>query len=396
MLESWTAGPDEWIEMLFELMHRATPVALIDLGESNGTLHSLRAVLDPDHMPIGTIDEGITCADRLSKWWSGRSIPATRSGLREVLERLDIVRTEALLMRSYGLSLSDQYWIRPAGSGLDWADVNFFDNGFSDDMGDLLFGKEVWQGSLDLTSPDNASDGLLMKRWKIIGGKRYLMKSGTMPFMQEPFNEVMASIIADSLGMPHIDYGIVEHEGAVCSICEDFITRDTELVSAHAVMRSEVHEPGISLYDHYVTCCGRHSLDVVPMLDRMMVLDYLIANGDRHTNNFGVIRDVGTLEWMGPAPIYDSGSSLGYNQDTADLGGVTFVGCKPFSDIWSVQMGYVRDTDWIDFTALDDAIDRCGELLSSVGRYRDRGRDAAIEGMLRSRASDLREWIRTR
>lgn len=97
-------------------------------------------------------------------------------------------------MRSYGLSLSDQYWIRPAGSGLDWADVNFFDNGFSDDMGDLLFGKEVWQGSLDLASPDNASDGLLMKRWKIIGGKRYLMKSGTMPFMQEPFNEVMASI----------------------------------------------------------------------------------------------------------------------------------------------------------------------------------------------------------
>ncbi|MFT0899085.1 hypothetical protein [Candidatus Methanoprimaticola sp. MG2] len=142
-----------------------------------------------------------------------------------MLERLDIVRTEALLMRSYGLSLSDQYWIRPAGSGLDWADVNFFDNGFSDDMGDLLFGKEVWQGLLDLTSPDNASDGLLMKRWKIIGGKRYLMKSGTMPFMQEPFNEVMASIIADSLGMPHIDYGIVEHEGAVCSICEDFITR---------------------------------------------------------------------------------------------------------------------------------------------------------------------------
>lgn len=26
----------------------------------------------------------------------------------------------------------------------------------------------------------------------------------------------------------------------------------------------------------------------------------------------------------------------------------------------------------------------------------DRGRDAAIEGMFRSRASDLREWVRTR
>ncbi len=34
----------------------------------------------------------------------------------------------------------------------------------------------------------------------------------------------------------------------------------------------------------------------------MIVLDYLIANEDRHLNNFGVIRNAETLEWLGFAP----------------------------------------------------------------------------------------------
>ncbi len=41
----------------------------------------------------------------------------------------------------------------------------------------------------------------------------------------------------------------------------------------------------------------------------MIVLDYIIANEDRHLNNFGLLRNAETLEWYGFAPIYDSGSS---------------------------------------------------------------------------------------
>lgn len=39
----------------------------------------------------------------------------------------------------------------------------------------------------------------------------------------------------------------------------------------------------------------------------MIVLDYLIVNEDRHQNNFGVVRNAETLEYLGAAPIYDSG-----------------------------------------------------------------------------------------
>ena len=72
------------------------------------------------------------------------------------LRALDLDSPGPLLSRSMGLSLSDHYWIRPSDTSVSWNEVNFFDNGFSDDLGDLLFGKDVWVGewtSGPLTAP---------------------------------------------------------------------------------------------------------------------------------------------------------------------------------------------------------------------------------------------------
>jgi len=97
-----------------------------------------------------------------------------------------------LLTRCFGLSLSDQYWIKPQGSGLQWERINFFTNPFSEDIGNVLLGKETGKAELDFSSPDNTSDGFLKKRWKIIDGKRCLLKAGSNPFMQQPFNYAAA------------------------------------------------------------------------------------------------------------------------------------------------------------------------------------------------------------
>lgn len=51
-------------------------------------------------------------------------------------------------------------------------------------------------------------------------------------------------------------------------------------------------------------------------IDYMLVFDYLMANTDRHFGNFGAIQNVETLEWIGPAPIFDSGTSLWHDKLT--------------------------------------------------------------------------------
>ncbi|MDR3154072.1 MAG: hypothetical protein LBW85_07355 [Deltaproteobacteria bacterium] len=61
----------------------------------------------------------------------------------------------------------------------------------------------------------------------------------------------------------------------------------------------------------------------------MLAVDYLIANTDRHLNNFGALRNAGTLDWIGFAPVYDSGSSLWHDRETPEIHPGADQGSKP-------------------------------------------------------------------
>lgn len=348
------------------LMHRRVEVAKLELDDETGIIQKIESVMSAEHLPVGVpVKNCIADRHELNKWWADRSIPASRSGVREALEALNLTDTKVLLIRCFGLSLSDQYWICPERTGLTWEKINFFDNPFSDDMGDVLFGKSKKNEDFDFSSPDNTSDGYLKKRWKIANGKRCLIKGGSNPFRQQPFNEVIASKIMDGLGIDHVSYNIIWEDGEPYSVCEDFVTRDTELISAWRIMQTQKKDNSTSVYQHFVNCCkSLGAPDVVPALDRMIVLDYIIANEDRHLNNFGLLRNAETLEWLGFAPVYDSGSSLGYDKLTAEIRIGKNIDCKPFKKKHEEQLKLVTSFDWIDFSKLSDAGDMVREVFS--------------------------------
>ena len=111
------------------LMHKRIAVAEIELDDATGFIQKIGTIYEPEHLPVGTaVKNGAADRAALNEWWTDRSIPASRSGVREALETLEIASTKILLVRCYGLSLSDQYWICPEGSGLTWDALSFFDN----------------------------------------------------------------------------------------------------------------------------------------------------------------------------------------------------------------------------------------------------------------------------
>lgn len=337
--------------------------------------------------------KGVVDRAAFNHWWTDRSIPASRSGVREALETLEIADTKMLLVRCFGLSLSDQYWIKPENAAMTWEQINFFDNDFSDDMGDVLFGSPKKEPEFDFSSPDNTSDGCLKKRWKIINGKRCLIKGGSNPFRQQPFNEVIASEVMKRLGVNHIPYKVVWSEGAPYSICEDFITKDTELVSAWRLMQTQKKDNSTSVYQHFVNCCEKAGIHVMSDLDRMIVVDYLIANEDRHLNNFGLIRNAQNLEWMGFAPIFDSGSSLGYDKMAGEIRAERGIICKPFKRHHEEQLKLVTSYDWIPFENLMDVKEMICEVLSDeqVQEFMDERRVMAIADSVENRIQKLKE-----
>ena len=342
--------------MKYILMHKRTAVADIEIDDAASYIQKINTVFAPEHLPVGVpIRRGAADRGALNEWWTDRSIPSSRSGIREALEALDITSTKMLLVRCYGLSLSDQYWICPEGSELTWDKINFFTNDFSDDIGDVLFGKNKNKNVLDFCSPDNTSDGNLKKRWKIIDGKRCLVKGGSNPFRQQPFNEVIAGEIMKRLGIPHVPYKVTWNKGAPYSVCEDFVGEETELIPAWRIIQTQKKSNSTSVYQHFVNCCASLGIkETVSFLDRMIVLDYIIANEDRHLNNFGALRSAETLEWLGMAPIYDSGSSLGYDKVAGQIRGELDIECKPFKKHHIEQLKLVSDFSWIDFSRLSD------------------------------------------
>ena len=188
----------------FTLMHLNQKV--VDLiFDDKGYIRAAVTVYDVNHLPVGSLDdEGNLSFSKLSEWWNERSIPLSRSGIQDVFDKLNITNSQPLLLKCFGLSLSDQYWIKPKSQNISWEEANFFNNVFSEDVGELLLSGRLKKKDLDLSSPDNTSIGNLKKRWKIIDGKRILIKGGSNPFRQEPYNEVVASKVADVLGIPHI------------------------------------------------------------------------------------------------------------------------------------------------------------------------------------------------
>ena len=376
-------------------MHKKISIAEIELDSATGIVQKIGTLYAPEHLPIGIkMKDGVIDRTSFNDWWIDRSIPASRSGIQEVLEELQVPSTGSLLTKCYGLSLSDQYWICPEGSGLCWEDINFFSNDFSDDIGNVLFRENKKKNALNLNSPDNTSDGNLKKRWKIVNGERYLIKGGSSPFRQQPFNEVIADKIMQKLGIPHVHYEVIWNKGAPYSICKDFIDETIELIPAWRILQYQKQSNSISKYRHLVNCCELLGIkDVVPFLDRMIVLDYIIANEDRHFNNFGAIRNAETLEWIGMAPIYDSGSSLGYNRMPVQMHSEKDLQCKPFKSHYADQLKLVSSFDWIDFSALSDVSDIISSVLSceEAADYIDARRIQAIITGVEQRISVLQQ-----
>ena len=374
-------------------MHKNTRVLSMELDSATGLILKTGVLYSAAHLPPGIpVRHGTADRGLLNEWWTDRSIPASRSGIREALETMGLSNTGALLVRCYGLSLSDQYWICPEDSGLTWDRINFFDHDFSDDIGDVLFGAEKKADRLDFSSPDNTSDGNLKKRWKILDGTRCLVKGGSNPFRQQPFNEVIASEIMARLDIPHIPYTVTWSKGTPYSVCENFVTRDTELIPAWRILRTQKKNNSVSVYQHFINCCETLGINApVPFLDRMLTVDYIIANEDRHFNNFGVLRDAETLRWLGFAPIYDSGSSLGYDKMPAQIRSGKEVICKPFKNHHEEQLRLVSDFSWIDFDRLTDVPDLITDILSADGadEYVGKDRISAISDSVARRIQKL-------
>ena len=305
-------------EQHYDLMHKDDLVAALTMDDLSGAILKVTPGANPELLPLG----GRLGADSLRKWWLRRAVPISQGGIAAFLQRERIPSTQSLLVRNLGLSLSDHYWIKPNGSELAWKDVSLFSNSFRDPLESMQIQHPHSAASASTQtpaySPSASLQGDLIKKWLIVDDTRCLLKGNRGANSQQSLNEVLASRLHEKQGFAnHVQYRPVKLTGSAGEqhgcICEDFASETLEFIPAIDVVDSEKKDNAVSTYEHFIHVCierGMPEQEVRGFLEYQILTDFVLTNTDRHLNNFGVLRDSRTLQFIRMASIFDSGNSM--------------------------------------------------------------------------------------
>lgn len=309
--------------MIYYLYHKELPVIKVDYNKETGKFTKIIEIIRESHLPIG-ITSIANCSplQGLQFWWDSRLIPKNRKGYSTGKIELDNA-----INNSYGFNLSDQYWIKPEVSDLTWNKGNYYQNNFNEDIGNFITGsKSVNIHNMKTDSPDLFSNGEQDKRWCIKRGKRILIKYGRPPYFEQPFNEMLSTEICRRLNIPHVKYEFIiknKKNPVIYSSCECFIDENTEFIPAGFIQYVLKRDKKTSTFDHLINCCKALEMSdiegIKSFLYKMIFIDYIVGNVDRHFGNFGFIRNAETLQWLGPAPVFDTGNAMFFEYPTSDL-----------------------------------------------------------------------------
>ena len=351
------------------LMNKNTPVLEFDYDLEVHAVMKILEVHDARYAPPSTVDQKRKCDEEsLECLVEGKSNSGIKKSDPTGFGLSGSRQYSCISRENFGLSLSDRYWINDTAAPQQWKDINFFDNNFTDDLGILTLGQQS-SGHPNLMSPNSTLGGDLNKKWKIVNGERILLKTGSALFRQEVQNEVAATVLHQQLleKEDYVPYFLHQEGRSTYSACKNMLGENEELITAYDVLCNKKKPSSMNDYQFLLSVYQELGLkNAEEMLTKMFVCDYILANEDRHWRNFGVIRNVETLEYTRVAPIFDSGTCLWCRAEMLELPSDYSYVAKPFGNNGMSpdrQLELFHQFDWFDEQKLDGTVDKIMEIL---------------------------------
>ena len=260
----------------------------------------------PERVPLCFMNGG-----DLEEWLKMRAVDQRRKNGRILKRLLRLGDTSDLntALRVHGAKITDNYWFKTvAEQDLKWEDVRFSQDYFADValQGSIdTFTRHYTPEQLHTPTPELTNTGSFEKCWRLIDGQWVMLKQGSE---NELFSEIFVSELGKKLGFQMADYRIIDG----CAATEHF-TKGQLNFEPMAYLSGENGES----VDNYKVLKRLH-----PGLEReyldILFMDALVYNVDRHTQNFGILRDGETGAILSMAPNFDNNIALISGGYTAD------------------------------------------------------------------------------
>lgn len=284
---------DEVVEVIREdLLPYGLRVTIRPAAKKEDILHNIQAV---------------------KSYLSSRVLSLSRDNAKQIYEAFHIPQIETtenrvnICIGCKGVSIEDSYWVKGDEEQIKWENVNIRQNELYEiiDISLSGFSPSITTNAI---CPELTTKGLFRKGWIFLGDSLYLLKSDKTAEYVNTRMEVLASEILECFenridSIVYLsDIKDTANGTAYVSICRNFIGEESSFVEACEVMEY-CERSGIAFRDYCLERWGSQ-FACIP------VLDYIIMNTDRHTQNYGFLMNnkTGKIEQM--APLFDLNCAL--------------------------------------------------------------------------------------